>query len=81
VIAAHTVRCGLQCLACVSWQQCERGLQRGDTHFQACQRGCRQAVETLGVLKNCSITPCFHITQDPGDRLFDGGIGGIVKLQ
>jgi hypothetical protein len=59
----------------------ERGAKLRRNQFQAGQRGCRQAVEPLGVFQHRGVATLFDVMQDGGNRLFDGGIGGVVELQ
>ena len=75
VVAAHTRGSVLQGLLLHLGQALEGGFQLGLGQLQRRHAVGLQAVKTCGVLQHRCIATGFHIGQDIGHALLDGGIG------
>jgi len=80
VIATHAFQLQLPALAVVGGQNVQvrfaAGLRQFETASEVADRR-----STLGVFEHSGVTARFHVMQNSSDRLLNGRIGGIVKLQ
>ena len=75
VVTAHPRGSVLQGLLLHAGQAVKRGFEFGLGQFQGGHVGGLQTVKTLGVFQDGSVATRFHIGQDVGHALLDGGIG------
>src|SRR5690606_21651899 len=81
VVAAHAVGSGLQRVALCLGQSVEGGLEVALREFEFGHALRSEAIETRGVFEHGCVAALFHVADDFGHSLLEGGVGRGSPVQ